>query len=291
MKQVRSLQVKTPKLFILTALTMMAFAANSLLCRLALIDSQNNPISFTLVRLFAGALVLVFFLFKFRSAESTSPKGLQGLAPVFLFSYALFFSLAYVQISAGTGALILFGSVQLTMIAASLFKKQRMTLWQWSGVALAMLGLIYLLLPGIHMPPLHAAAFMAIAGISWGFYSVIGQKNKNPIYATAKNFVMTTPLVILLAILFPINLTPHGWMFAILSGAITSGFGYVLWYLVLKDLVTSTAAIVQLSVPAITAFGGVIFLGESLHQRLVISSLLIFCGIILKVKAGSRKNI
>ncbi|WP_413295415.1 DMT family transporter [Bdellovibrio sp. HCB185ZH] len=268
----------------------MAFAANSVLCRLALVDSQNNPIGFTLVRLFSGALVLVFFLFKFRKLEVSPSKGLQYLAPLFLFSYALFFSLAYVQISVGTGALILFGSVQLTMISASLFNNQRMTLWQWSGAGFAMLGLVYLLLPGIHMPPLHAAAFMAVAGMSWGFYSLIGQKNRNPIYATARNFVMTSPLVVLLAIIFPINLTPQGWTLAILSGAVTSGFGYVLWYLVLKDLVTSTAAIVQLSVPAITAFGGILFLGESLHQRLVISSLLIFCGIILKVKAVPKKT-
>ncbi|WP_142697907.1 DMT family transporter [Bdellovibrio sp. NC01] len=282
--------MKAPKLFILTALTMMAFAANSIFCRLALKDPQNNPVSFTLVRLFSGALVLLFFLIKFRRTEASQSRLLKFTAPIMLFSYALFFSLSYVQISAGTGALILFGSVQLTMIVASLFKKQKMNPLQWCGVLLAMAGLIYLLLPGIHTPPLHAAAFMAIAGCSWGFYSLIGQKNTNPIYATARNFVMTVPVVGILALIFPIQLTPHGWMFAILSGGVTSGFGYVLWYYVLKDLITSTAAIVQLSVPAITAFGGVLFLGETIHQRLIISSLLIFAGIILKVKAKSLKT-
>jgi drug/metabolite transporter (DMT)-like permease len=280
--------MKTPKLFILTSLTMVAFAANSLFCRLALVDPQNNPLSFTLVRLFSGAVVLLFFLFKFRNSETTSLRGWQLLAPLLLFSYALFFSLSYIQISAGTGALILFGCVQLTMILAAIFKKQKMSPWQWCGVLLAMTGLVYLLLPGIHMPPLNAAAFMTIAGVSWGLYSLMGQRNTNPIYATAQNFVLTLPAVILLALFFPISLTVHGWVFAILSGGVTSGFGYVLWYFVLKDLVTSTAAIVQLSVPAITAFGGVLFLGESIHQRLIISSLFIFCGIIIKVKAQQR---
>lgn len=264
---------------------MVAFAANSLFCRLALVDPQNSPVSFTLVRLFSGAAVLLFFLYKFRNTETAPLRAHQLIAPLLLFSYALFFSLSYVQISAGTGALILFGSVQLTMILASVLKKQKMGPWQWGGVLLAMAGLIYLLLPGIHMPPLQAAAFMAIAGISWGLYSLIGQKNKNAIYATALNFALTFPIVMLLAIFFPIQLTTHGWIFAVLSGGMTSGFGYVLWYFVLRDLVTSTAAIVQLSVPAITAFGGVLFLGESIHQRLIISSLLIFGGITLKVKA------
>lgn len=271
------------KPIILTAITMVAFAANSILCRLALVDVQNSPMSFTLVRLFSGSTVLFYFLFKFKKDGSSRSRERKFLAPLFLFSYALFFSLSYVQMKAGTGALILFGSVQLTMIIASLIKKQKMSGWQFFGVLLAFVGFINLLLPGIQMPPLSAAILMVIAGVSWGLYSLAGKGSSNPIFDTAQNFVFTLPIVILLVIFFPLNLTAQGWTLAILSGAITSGFGYVLWYIVLKDLVTTTAAIVQLSVPAIATFGGILFLGESLFLRLIISSLLIFCGIMIKV--------
>ncbi|MBO9666122.1 MAG: DMT family transporter [Bdellovibrio sp.] len=272
------------KLIILTSITMAAFAANSLLCRLVLMDARNSPISFTQVRLFSGAIALLFFLFKYRHKDVRPASWYRFVAPLFLFSYALCFSLAYVQISAGTGALILFGSVQLTMIVTALFKKQKLSIWQIVGVALAMVGFVILLLPGIHAPPVDAAVLMAIAGISWGLYSLAGQRNANSTYATALNFVMTLPIVLALMIFLPVSLTYHGWIFAVISGAVTSAFGYVLWYSVLKQLETTTAAVVQLCVPALATFGGVLFLGETLHSRLIISSLLIFLGIVLKVK-------
>ncbi|MGZ3691105.1 MAG: DMT family transporter [Pseudobdellovibrio sp.] len=271
------------KLILLTALTMIAFAANSILCRLALVNPENAPMSFTIVRLAAGALVLLFFFFKLRKAETFQLNRKTFLGPAMLFSYAIFFSLAYVQITAGTGALILFACVQITMMVAAFIKKQILSPKQKIGFTLAFCGLVYLLLPGLNAPPMQAALLMTIAGISWGVYSLNGQGAKNPVLATARNFVLTLPVVIVLAFIYPLQLTAEGWKLAVLSGAITSGLGYVLWYAVLKDLVTSTAAIVQLSVPAVAAFGGVLFLGEDVHFRLVVASLLIIGGIIIKI--------
>lgn len=262
---------------------MAAFAANSILCRLALVNSQNTPVSFTIVRLAAGAMALSVFFIKYRKVETLEMNFRTLLGPAMLFSYALFFSLAYVQISAGAGALILFASVQITMMVAAILKKQIPDGRQKVGFGLAFFGLVYLLLPGLNAPPIHAALLMAIAGISWGLYSLNGQDARNSILATSRNFVLTLPLLIVLTTIFPIQLTSEGWKLAILSGALTSGLGYVLWYTVLKDLVTSSAAIVQLSVPAIAAFGGVLFLGESVHLRLVIASVLIIGGIIIKI--------
>ncbi len=266
---------------------MVAFAANSIFCRLALFDSANSPVSFTLLRLLSGAILLLFFFFKVRSSESKKPNAKNSLAAITLFAYALFFSLAYVQLNTGTGALILFASVQLTMMVASFVQGDTMNKRETIGIILALSGFIYLLLPGITMPPIVGAAFMCLSGVSWGIYSLLGQGSKNSVFATARNFLFTLPLIILLALVHNFQLTHAGIIWAILSGGITSGLGYVLWYTVLKDLKTSTAAIVQLSVPVIAAFGGVIFLSEVIHHRLVIAGCLIFSGIYLKVKPTS----
>jgi len=275
------------KLIALTTLTMVAFAANSIFCRLALSDSSNSPVSFTLLRLLSGTILLLFFFFKVRSSESIKPNAKNSLAAITLFAYALFFSLAYVQLNTGTGALILFASVQLTMMVASFVQGHTMNKQESIGIILALIGFIYLFLPGITMPPIVGAAFMCLSGVSWGIYSLLGQGSKNSIFSTARNFLFTLPLIILLAIFHKFQLTHAGIIWAILSGGITSGLGYVLWYTVLKDLKTSTAAIVQLSVPVIAAFGGVIFLSEVIHLRLVIAGCLIFSGIYLKVKPTS----
>ncbi len=275
------------KLIALTTLTMVAFAANSIFCRLALFDSANSPVSFTLLRLLSGAILLLFFFFKVRSSESKKPNAKNSLAAITLFAYALFFSLAYVQLNTGTGALILFASVQLTMMVASFVQGHTMNKQETIGIILALSGFIYLLLPGITMPPIVGAAFMCLSGISWGIYSLLGQGSKNSVFSTARNFLFTLPLIILLALVHNFQLTHAGIIWAILSGGITSGLGYVLWYTVLKDLKTSTAAIVQLSVPVIAALGGVIFLSEVIHLRLVIAGCLIFSGIYLKVKPTS----
>ncbi len=275
------------KLIALTTLTMVAFAANSIFCRLALFDSANSPVSFTLLRLLSGAILLLFFFFKVRSSESKKPNAKNSLAAITLFAYALFFSLAYVQLNTGTGALILFASVQLTMMVASFVQGHTMNKQETIGIILALSGFIYLLLPGITMPPIVGAAFMCLSGVSWGIYSLLGQGSKNSVFSTARNFLFTLPLIILLVLAHKFQLTHAGIIWAILSGSITSGLGYVLWYTVLKDLKTSTAAIVQLSVPVIAALGGVIFLSEVIHLRLVIAGCLIFSGIYLKVKPTS----
>jgi drug/metabolite transporter (DMT)-like permease len=183
---------------------MIAFAANSVLCRLALSDSNNDPISFTLIRLLSGAIILFWIFIKEKSPPIDSNKRSKFLAPAMLFIYALFFSLSYVKISAGIGALILFSSVQLTMILTSFFRGQRLTKNEMAGFTLAALGFLYLVLPGIHMPSFVSAILMCIAGIAWGFYSLIGQGNKNPYYSTSRNFVYTTPLIFALMFFYPI---------------------------------------------------------------------------------------
>lgn len=275
------------RLILLTFLTMIAFAANSVLCRLALVDSANDPISFTLIRLLSGAFVLAFFIRK-TNYESFKPAKRKLLAPLMLFSYALFFSLSYVQIGAGTGALLLFSSVQLTMMIVFLLRGQKLNKKETVGFALAAIGFVYLLWPGLHMPPPSATLMMGLSGVSWGIYTLVGQGTENPIVATARNFIFTSPLVLLVIFFNSITLTPAGLKLAVISGALTSALGYILWYVVLKKLQTSTAAIVQLSVPALAAIGGVILLGENLHLRLFIASMLIFSGIFIKVKSAAK---
>ncbi|MGZ3724059.1 MAG: DMT family transporter [Bdellovibrionales bacterium] len=272
------------RILALTSLTMIAFAANSILCRLALKDSANDPLSFTLIRLLAGGTILSPLFLKYLKAESWALDQKTALAPVTLFVYALFFSLAYVQVGTGVGALILFASVQLTMIGFAYFRGQRLARNEKLGFILASCGFVYLVLPGLHTPPFVAAVFMAIAGMSWGSYSLLGQGAANPVFFTARNFVLTTPFVIALIFFWPIQLSDEGLYLAILSGAVTSGLGYVLWYIILKNLKTSSAAIVQLSVPAIAAFGGFLLLHEAVTLRLLIASVLIFSGIFIKVQ-------
>jgi drug/metabolite transporter (DMT)-like permease len=272
------------RLIILTFLTMAAFAANSVLCRLALVDTENNPISFMLVRLISGAAVLSFFFFKHLKSEPIKLDRKTLAAPALLFSYTLFFSLAYVQIGSGIGSLILFGTVQLTMMSVLYLRGQRLSSNEKLGFVLALCGFVYLFLPGLYLPPLFSAGLMVLAGISWGLYTLSGQGAANPTFSTARNFVLNAPLVILLLFIFPVALTNAGLVLAVLSGALTSGLGYVLWYTVLRNLFISTAAIVQLSVPVLSAFGGVFLLGEELSMRLLAASALIFAGIYLKVQ-------
>lgn len=275
----------TTNLILLTSLTMLAFAANSVFCRLALVDASNDPISFTIVRLGMGALVLSWFFFRRYSRQDGFSCKPHLWSPLALFSYAFFFSLAYVRINTGTGALILFASVQLTMIAAALLRGTKLNRKEKIGFFLAAAGFIYLLSPGLDMPPAIPAIMMIFSGISWGLYSLLGQGAKDPIYATARNFVFTIPLLIVLGLFWTFQLTPQGFLWASLSGGLTSGLGYVLWYRVLKSLNTANAAIVQLSVPALAAGMGILFLGETLSLRLVLASFLILFGIYTKVRA------
>lgn len=263
---------------------MVAFAANSWFNRLALIDPNNDPISFTLIRILSGALLLSFVLLADlkASADANFSWVRSLLSAAFLFFYALFFALAYVRIEAGTGALILFAMVQLTMIVGSYLKGQRLARGEVAGFLLALGGLIYLLLPGFRGPTVGSLIFMVVSGVSWGIYSLLGQLEKRPVAATARNFLLATPLLIPLFILLDFQLTSHGWLWAVLSGSIASGMGYVMWYITLGYIKTSTGAIMQLTVPAITAFGGVFLLGEDLTARLLIASGFIILGVLVK---------
>ena len=278
----------TRQTFFLTILTLIAFAANSVLCRMALKAELIDPVSFTQIRLFAGAVFLAPFFYRHREALLPIKRRDFGGA-LALFVYAIAFSLAYVSLDAGAGALVLFGVVQLTMVGVGVAGGARPGLVQWAGVVLAFAGLTYLLGPGLTAPPLAGAGLMAVAGVAWGVYSLLGKGEHNPVGATARNFALAAPLALLLFLVTSeVHIEPQGFALAALSGAIASGAGYVIWYRALKDLTTVNASVVQLAVPAIAALGGVALLGEALTLRLVVASLLILGGIYLTTRFGER---
>jgi drug/metabolite transporter (DMT)-like permease len=267
---------------------MLAFAANSLLCRLALQQDRIDPASFGAIRLVAGALVLACVM---RSRRQPAAPG-DWRAAVLLFAYVALFSFAYVSLAAGTGALILFGAVQLTMLGAGLLGGERFTPAGWMGLALALAGLAVLLLPGAAAPSLHGAVLMAGAGVAWGGYSLRGRGAADPLAATAASFLRAAPLGILLALGFAAHAhaDARGVGLAVVSGALTSGLGYVVWYAALRRLTAMRAATVQLSVPPIAAFGGVLLLGEALTLRHGLASLAILGGIALVLGSRSARR-
>jgi len=270
---------------ILTAFTLIAFAANSLLCRTALGGELIDPISFTTIRLVSGALVLApISRLTNKNKEPQKTKGSWG-SGFALFSYAASFSLAYMTLSTGMGALILFGSVQITMIGWALKSGEKLGFVKWVGSVTAVGGLIYLVQPGISSPDPVGALLMCISGIAWGAYSIRGRNASEPVAMTAANFLRSTPLT-LIASAFAFSsvcLAPSGIILALLSGTVTSGLGYVLWYQALKNLTTSQASVVQLLVPVLAAFGGVVFLSEQISLRLVTASALILGGVTMAV--------
>ena len=275
------------KTIALTAIAMIAFAANSLLCRLALQKGSVDPASFASIRLVSGAIVLVAIV-RLRSVPSTTLQRVSTradwLAVTMLFVYVAFFSFAYVSLPAGTGALILFGAVQLTMLGAGLRSGERFALVAWVGLLLAGAGLVVLVLPGVAAPPPLGAALMAIAGVAWGVYSLRGRTAAaDPLAATARNFVRAAPLALVLNLLFitGAHADAAGLALAMASGALTSGVGYVVWYAALRHLTAMRAATVQLSVPLIAAFGGVAWLAEAITPRLMMASIAILGGIAL----------
>ncbi len=285
----------TLKTLALTAVAMLAFAANSLLCRLALQQGSIDPASFASLRLVSGAVVL-FAIVRLQSGPP-APRHADGVAALMLFVYVAFFSFAYVTLSAGTGALILFGAVQLTMLGAGLRAGERFALTAWVGLSLAVIGLVYLLSSGVTAPPLQGAALMTVAGIAWGVYSLRGRKVANPLAATAGNFVRAAPLALGLNLLFVSQAHGNtaGIALAVASGALTSGVGYVVWYAALPRLTAMRAAAVQLSVPMLAALGGVVLLSEALTPRLLVASVAILGGIALVLvarapPAGQRKR-
>ena len=268
------------RVVVLTGGAMIAFAGNSILCRLALRDDTIDPASFTSIRLASGALALLAILFVSRRRASLRSSG-SWLSALALFSYAIFFSYAYITLSAGTGALILFGFVQATMIAIGLAQGDRPGLTAWLGWLIAVGGLVWLVLPGVEAPQPGGAMLMAAAGIAWGIYSIRGRTESDALAATTSNFVLSIAFVVALTAvtLAAAELSPQGIMIAIVSGALTSGVGYVIWYAALDDLTPMQAALVQLSVPAIATAGGVVLLDEPLSARLLVASALVLGGI------------
>ena len=269
------------RIALITSLAMVAFAANSLLCRLALQHTAIDPVSFTTLRLIAGAVVLGI-LARARPSRSGSGNWLSAFA---LFVYAAGFSLAYVSLPAATGALLLFGSVQATMIGVGLWKGERLRPLQMFGLLLAAGGIVGLLLPGLAAPPLIGAVFMIAAGIAWGIYSLRGRGAGDPTTVTAGNFLRTVPIAVLMAACVHDRLITDtaGVVYAIASGALASGVGYAIWYTALPHLRATIAATVQLSVPVIAAVGGILVLGETLTVRLVLASIAILSGIFLSI--------
>ena len=272
------------KTVIFTGLALTAFAANSVLCRLALGREAIDAPSFTIIRLLSGIVILLIIISANQAKTSLPAKG-SWLASLMLFVYAITFSFAYITLDTGTGALILFGSVQITMILLSLVSGVRLHLTEWVGMAAAFAGFVYLILPGVTAPSTIGFLLMAIAGIAWGIYTLMGRGSKNPLMDTTYNFIRTIPLVIIL-VLVSIK-TAHysfeGVLYAALSGGIASGIGYTIWYIALGGLSATQAAVVQLLVPVLAALGGVIFVSEAVTLRLVVSATMILGGIFLVV--------
>lgn len=271
---------------LLTAFAMLAFASNSLLCRMALRDTEIDAATFTAIRLASGALVLALLL-RTRGQKPLA-AGSWPMAAM-LFAYAVLFSFAYRDLTAATGALLLFGSVQLTMTGYGLLSGERLSGLRLVGVLAAIAGLVWLLLPGLAAPGPGEAALMLSAGVAWGIYSLLGRTAGDPTAATGGNFIRTVPLaaVLCLATASTASPDPTGVLYAVVSGAVTSGLGYVLWYAALPALASTTAATVQLSVPAITALAGVVLLAEPLTARLLLASAAILGGIALTIRRNN----
>lgn len=270
----------TTRAVFLTGVAMLAFAGNSILCRLALRDGAIDPASFTSIRLVSGAVTLMIIFWITRRGDTPRAHG-SWLSACVLFFYAICFSYAYITLSAGAGALILFGFVQGTMIAIGIWSGDRPTTPEWLGWSLAFAGLVWLVLPGVEAPPWSGASLMAVAGIAWGVYSIRGRTESDALASTASNFMLTIPMVAVLTLVTftDADISTHGITLAVVSGAITSGIGYVIWYAALEYLSAIQAALVQLSVPAIATAGGVLLLLEPLSLRLLIASALVLGGI------------
>jgi len=282
------------RLFALTALTMMAFATNSVLNRAALVGGGIDAVSFGVIRLAAGALMLGVLVYALRGRVHLGGPG-RWIGVSALLLYIFGFSLAYEALDAGFGALILFGVVQITMFGGGLIVGERMPARRWAGATLAFGGLIWLLWPGAgpQISPVHAA-LMALAGVGWGLYSLAGRREADALRGTAANFILAALLATLAAFVLPIGGTveagPAGIALAVVSGAVTSGLGYALWYHVLPGLAASSAAVAQLTVPIIAMAGGMLFLGEALSPEFAVAALVVLGGVALSVlPTGPRR--
>jgi drug/metabolite transporter (DMT)-like permease len=310
------------RIVLYTTFALIAFAFNSILCRLALRGDEADAAGFTAVRLVSGAIALVAISLAIdcrsprvgkgdtantesedlsprndQSGGSPSPLLTRGLvhrmkalsgswrSAFFLFAYAVCFSFAYVNLTAGTGALILFCSVQLTMIAVAIARGEKPSSLEWLGLATAVVGLVYLVIPGLQSPPLKSSFLMAAAGAAWGFYTLRGKGSSDPLRDTTGNFVRSIPLAVAVALIFLPNLylSNYGIFLAVISGAVTSGVGYTIWYAALKHHTSVRAAVLQVATPVITAIFGVLFLAEQFTTRLALATLLVLGGIALTI--------
>ncbi len=279
-----------PRTAALTSLALVAFASNSILCRLALAPLLVDAGTFTFIRLLSGALILAALL---AIRDHKAPKLYIGWSAAFaLFAYAAPFSFAYLRIPAGTGALILFGAVQATMIGWDLLQGKRLNVPELIGLILAVAGLVALTLPGTSAPDLIGSGLMAIAGVAWGVYSLRGQGVSDPLHATAGNFTLSLVFALPLAAVTvgEWNISLQGLILAIASGALASGLGYAVWYTALRGLSATQAGIVQLLVPVLAALGGVAVLAETISVRLVLSGAIIFAGVTLAILGPRREG-
>ena len=285
---------KIGRLVFFVILTMSAFAANSLLARVAIANQEIGPSYFSLIRLISGSIILiilVFFRFGLYPVINTKPN-LQGVIGLSL--YMVGFHYAYIFLEAGIGSIILFGGVQVVMFTSSILTKQRPTLFNWIGMITAMIGIILLFFP-FHLnssQPMNGIILMLMAALGWGIYSVSGTKSKNPLTTTMSNFIFTIPIVMISFVIYPenINLTYFGIFLAICSGAVMSGLGYSLWYTILPYLEKTIAALVQLLVPVIALALSISFLDEKLTYLSFLSSILIIFGVFVGIYADKYKK-
>ncbi len=271
------------------ALVMVAFAANSVLCRLALAGQHIDPMTFSLIRVASGAVVLLGLFLYSKSSQTKVQWSLKNA--FFLAVYILAFSYAYLQIDAGIGALLLFGVVQLTMVLYGYRQGEQIGMYRGIGLCIALSGISVLLLPGVHAPDWGYALIMVISGLAWAGYSIAGRNMTQPIGSTLANFTLAVPMVLLANVLLVQDryIDMQGWVLAILSGGVTSSGAYVLWYAILKHIDRVTASTVQLSVPCLAIIGGSLFVNETVTGRVILSSFMVLFGILLIIYVRPQK--
>jgi drug/metabolite transporter (DMT)-like permease len=283
------------RIILITLLSLLAFAANSVITRFALQETSIDETSFIMLRVVSGAIFLWLYL-SFKKNNKAYKAG-TWLAAFSLFIYAVSFTYGYGLIAAGTGALLLFGSVQITMTIAGYREGERLNVIQITGFVLALIGLVILMLPGISSPSIMGALLMCISGVAWSIYTLQGRGASSPAASTAGNFIKAAPMAILLwTIVYlsssdTINLARDGVIYALLSGIITSGIGYIIWYSVLPELKATQAAIVQLSVPLLVTLAGALLLNETITMRVILASATILLGTVLVLTFKKKRHI
>jgi drug/metabolite transporter (DMT)-like permease len=268
------------RMILLTSTAMLCFAANSILCRLALAPRLIDAATFTTLRVASAALMLSLIVFM-QQRRPPRPRQANPLSTAALFAYLIFFAFAYLRLDAGSGAIILIGAVQFSMFTVAFWEGERFLVTQWAGFALAVVGLFYLLLPGTSAPDALGALLMALSGVAWGCFSLLARGTGDPVEANAATLLacLLPSLALSLFAMNDVVVTATGVLLAMASGAIATGLGYVVWYLALRELAAAHAATVQLSMPALVALGGAGLLGEALSMRLLAASVMMLGGI------------